>query len=183
MCTFHDAKLMTKVLRRAFAGRKIEISHSETLEIVAGQFGFAYWNVLTAKIDATKNETGNMAGNGTMLQPAIPVFRIFSIEKAMGFYQGFLGFAVDWEHRFDDNFPLCCQVSRDDMTLHLSEHAGDASPGARAFVYMTGVAVFHAELTSKDYRYMKPGINDRPGGKELEVSDPFSNRITFCDRK
>ena len=116
-----------------------------------------------------------------MLQPAIPVFRIFSIEKAMEFYQGFLGFTVDWEHRFDDNFPLYCQVSRGDMTLHLSEHVGDASPGARAFVYITGIAAFHAELTSKDYRYMKPGINDQLWGKELEVSDPFSNRITFCE--
>lgn len=183
MRTFHDAKLMAKILRRAFTDRKIEISHSETLEIISSQFGFANWDVLAAKIDATKNETGNMAGNGTMLQPSIPVFRIFSIEKAMEFYQGFLGFTVDWEHRFDDNFPLYCQVSRDDMTLHLSEHAGDASPGARAFVYMTGVAAFHAELTSKDYRYMKPGINDQPWGKELEVSDPFSNRITFCEPK
>ncbi len=182
MRTFHDAKLMAKILRQAFVGRKIEISHSEILEIIASQFGFANWNVLAAKIDATKNETGNMAGNGTMLQPAIPVFRIFSIEKTMEFYQGFLGFTVDWKHRFDDNFPLYCQISRDDLTLHLSEHAGDASPGARAFVYMTGVAAFHAELTSKDYRYMKPGINDQPWGKELKFPIPSATESRSASR-
>ena len=36
MRTFHDAKLMAKILRQAFVDRKIEISHSEILEIIAG---------------------------------------------------------------------------------------------------------------------------------------------------
>jgi hypothetical protein len=31
----------------------------------------------------------------------IPILRIFSVEKAKEFYCGFLGFTVDWEHRFD----------------------------------------------------------------------------------
>ena len=34
-------------------------------------------------------------------QRAVPVFRIFSLEKAREFYLDFLGFKVDWEHRFD----------------------------------------------------------------------------------
>jgi catechol 2,3-dioxygenase-like lactoylglutathione lyase family enzyme len=39
-----------------------------------------------------------------MTQPmfqGIPIFRIFDVEKAKDFYVGFLGFRVDWEHRFD----------------------------------------------------------------------------------
>ena len=115
-------------------------------------------------------------------QSAIPILRIFSVEKAMEFYQGFLGFTIDWEHRFDDNFPLYCQVSRGGLTLHLSEHHGDASPGARVFVPMEGIAAFHAELQTKNYRYMKPGLETQPWGKEVTVTDPFSNRITFCER-
>jgi hypothetical protein len=31
---------------------------------------------------------------------AIPIFRIFDVAKAKEFYVGFLGFQVDWEHRF-----------------------------------------------------------------------------------
>jgi len=31
-----------------------------------------------------------------------PVLRIFDVEKAKDFYFGFLGFSVDWEHRFED---------------------------------------------------------------------------------
>jgi hypothetical protein len=33
----------------------------------------------------------------------VPVLRIFDIAKADEFYQGFLGFSVDWDHRFDPN--------------------------------------------------------------------------------
>ena len=35
----------------------------------------------------------------------VPIFRIFDEQKAMEFYIDFLGFALDWEHRFEENFP------------------------------------------------------------------------------
>ena len=44
----------------------------------------------------------------------VPILRIFDVAKADEFYQGFLGFKVDWDHRFDDNAPLYRQVSRGD---------------------------------------------------------------------
>jgi hypothetical protein len=56
------------------------------------------------------------------------------------------------------------QVSRANLVLHLSEHHGDASPGATAFVPMTNIEAYHAELGAKKYRYMKPGIERRPWG-------------------
>jgi hypothetical protein len=36
----------------------------------------------------------------------VPVLRVFDINKADEFYLGFLGFKVDWDHRFDPNAPL-----------------------------------------------------------------------------
>jgi len=179
--TFKDAKSMAKTLRQAIAARNVEISHSTALEIVARQFGYENWNILAARIDAENVRTGE-AQEGVSMQAAIPIFRIFSVEKAMEFYRDFLGFNVDWEHRFGDNFPLYAQVSRSGFRLHLSEHAGDASPGARAFIHVTGIEELHAELTARNYRYMKPGLEDQPWGKELMVTDPFSNRITFCEQ-
>lgn len=172
---------MAKALREAVAARNVEISHSTALEIVARQFGYENWNILAAKIEADNVGT-NEAQAVVSMQAAIPIFRIFSVEKAMEFYRGFLGFNVDWEHRFGDDFPLYAQVSRSGFRLHLSEHAGDASPGARAFIHMTGIKALHAELTARNYRYMKPGLEDQPWGRELVVTDPFSNRITFCEQ-
>jgi hypothetical protein len=46
------------------------------------------------------------------------VLRIFNIEKADEFYKGFLGFTVDWDHRFDPGAPLYRQISRGNLILH-----------------------------------------------------------------
>jgi catechol 2,3-dioxygenase-like lactoylglutathione lyase family enzyme len=116
------------------------------------------------------------------LSPAIPIFRIFSIDKAREFYVDFLGFKWEWEHRFSEDAPLYAQISRDAMTLHLSEHFGDATPGSALFVPMKGIDEWHAELTQKNYRHARPGVETMPWGRVLSVSDPFGNRISFCER-
>ncbi|SMF40337.1 hypothetical protein SAMN02982989_1823 [Xaviernesmea oryzae] len=181
MRDFRDAKLMAKSLREALAERKVDVTHSETLELVAAQFGYDNWNILAAKIDAA--EPRQRKTEAVSIQPAIPIFRIFSVDKAMEFYRGFLGFNVDWEHRFGENSPLYCQISRSGMLMHLSEHAGDASPGARVFVPMQGIRAFHADLIGQNYPYMRPGLEQADWGLEVTVIDPFSNRITFCERE
>jgi uncharacterized glyoxalase superfamily protein PhnB len=113
-----------------------------------------------------------------------PVLRMFSVEKAKAFYLDFLGFTLDWEHRFEDGMPLYIQVSRGDLTLHLSEHHGDGSPGAVVFVAMTGIDDFHREITAKGYAYLRPGIEDCEwNAREMTVTDPFGNRIRFTEYK
>ncbi|MDI7862242.1 VOC family protein [Rhizobiaceae bacterium n13] len=180
MRDFRDAKLMAKALRQALAARNNDISHGEALEIVASQFGLDQWNVLAARIEKAQVEAGTEP-EPIVVKPAIPIFRIFDVAKAMEFYRDFLGFTLDWEHRFGDNFPLYCQISRSRMLLHLSEHSGDASPAARVFVPTTGVVAYQAELAGKNYRYMRPGLQKVPWGVEMEVIDPFGNRVTFCE--
>ncbi|MGF6771258.1 catechol 2,3-dioxygenase-like lactoylglutathione lyase family enzyme [Paraburkholderia sp. GAS199] len=115
------------------------------------------------------------------LAPAIPIIRIFSEDKAREFYVDFLGFTVEWEHRFEDNFPLYMQVRRSDLVLHLSEHHGDATPGSAIFVPVREIESLHAELQGKHYRFGKPGVETLPWGKVLETIDPFGNRIRFCE--
>ena len=117
----------------------------------------------------------------TVLQ-TIPILRIFSVEKAREFYVEFLGFTVDWEHRFDDTAPLYMQVSRGALVLHLSEHHGDACPGSTVFVRMKGLDAYHREITSKGYRYLRPRIERAPwNANVMEVIDPFGNRIRFSE--
>jgi catechol 2,3-dioxygenase-like lactoylglutathione lyase family enzyme len=114
---------------------------------------------------------------------SIPIVRIFDEAKAREFYVGFLGFSVDWEHRFAADAPLYMQVSRGDCVLHLSEHYGDASPGAGIRIDTTELDAFHAELTAKRYKYARPGINEQPWGREVAVKDPFGNRLIFGEAK
>jgi len=180
MRTYLDAKAMAKAMREALAAKELSLSHSEALEIVARQFGADTWNVLSAKIDAAEDKAG---AGGIAFQQAVPIVRIFDVAKAHEFYLGFLGFTVDWEHRYGDNFPLYTQVSRAGLRLHLSEHAGDATPGCNMCVYMSGIRAFHKELIDKKYRYMRPGLEDEGTRLEVTVIDPFQNRIRFMELK
>ena len=110
----------------------------------------------------------------------VPIFRIFDEAKAREFYVGFLGFQVDWEHRFEEAAPLYMQISRDGLVLHLSEHHGDACPGSTTLVQTTGLEAYHREITAKGYRFMRPGIEVAPWtARVMEVIDPFGNRLRF----
>ena len=51
MHTPRDPKAMAKNLRQALAERRIEITHSDSLECVARQFGWRDWNTLAAQLD------------------------------------------------------------------------------------------------------------------------------------
>lgn len=177
MRDFRDAKAMAKAMREELAAKGLDITHSEALEIVARQLGLANWNILSARIEGEKAE------DRIAFDAAVPIVRIFDVAKAHEFYLGFLGFKVDWEHRYGPNFPLYTQVSRGALRLHLSEHAGDATPGGNMVVYMKGIRALHRELSARHYRYMKPGLEDEGTRLEVEVIDPFGNRIRFMELK
>jgi len=114
----------------------------------------------------------------------IPILRIFSIEKAREFYLDYLGFHLDWEHRFDDNAPRYLQVSRDGLVLHLSEHYGDSSPGTAFHVQGKGVREFHAELVAKNYGYVRHGVVETLWGTiQLKILDPFGNQLFLEEPK
>lgn len=110
-----------------------------------------------------------------------PVLRSFDAGLARAFYLDYLSFAVDWEHRFEPTLPLYMQISRAGLVLHLSEHHGDASPGACVFVRMTGLVAFHAELLGKKYAALRPGIERKDWGQEMVLTDPFMNHLRFCE--
>ena len=117
-----------------------------------------------------------------ILHQTIPILRIFDVAKAREFYLDYLGFSVDFEHRFHDGAPLFMGISRDGLPLFLSEHHGDGSPGAHVRIDTSGLNDLSAELAGKEYRYMNPEIQEQPWGmRELQVVDPFGNRLIFSE--
>lgn len=116
------------------------------------------------------------------LSRTTPILRIFDEAKAREFYLGFLGFELVFEHRFEPGLPLYMGVRRDGCTLHLSEHHGDASPGAAMRIEVTDIDALCAELRSREYRYARPEVAEMPWGtRDFTVTDPFGNRLTFTD--
>ena len=115
-----------------------------------------------------------------------PILRIFDYDKALEFYIDWLGFRIDWEHR-PAGSPAYLQVSLGDVVLHLSEHHGDSSPGARVFIddYQQ-LTAFQRQLLMKHYKYNRPGLDAPfydPTALEMSVIDPFGNRLTFVERR
>jgi catechol 2,3-dioxygenase-like lactoylglutathione lyase family enzyme len=174
MRTYHDAKAIAKTLREQLAARKITLSHSECLELVARELGVDNWNLLAAKL----------RGDGVHLAAAVPIMRIFDAHKAREFYVDFLGFKFDWIEETDwkpGPRPLYTQISRGELVLHLSEHHGDASPGSNAYVMVNDIDALHGELSGKNYTYNKPDIEKVAWGRSLQVYDPFGNRLRFTE--
>ncbi len=114
--------------------------------------------------------------------PTTPVLRIFDEDKAREFYVDFLGFHVDWEHRFEPDLPLYSRVSRDRCVLHLSGHHGDSCPGARVRIETRDLRAFQESLLARNYKHARPGLCEQPWGSiEMTVTDPFGNRLTFFE--
>lgn len=113
-----------------------------------------------------------------------PILRIFNYDKAIEFYINWLGFKTDWEHK-PNHAPIYMQVSLRDVVFYLSEHHGDASPGAHIFVEgFSSLKDFHTQITDKKYKYNTPGLEVpewNPKAITVTVSDPFGNRITFLE--
>ena len=110
----------------------------------------------------------------------IPILRMFDVDKARAFYLDYLGFKVDFEHRFDPTSPLYMGISRGAAVLNLSEHHGDACPGSAVRIPVGDIDRLHSELVAKKYAYYRASIQDMPWGlREMRVLDPFGNRILF----
>lgn len=117
------------------------------------------------------------------LSHAVPIFRMFDLEKAKEFYLDFLGFNLDWENQLDESSPVYMQVSKDNCILHLSEHFGDSCPGGSVRIETQELRLYHQQLNEKQYRHARPGLHEMPWGTlDMPIDDPFGNRLVFsCD--
>lgn len=114
-----------------------------------------------------------------------PILRSFDEKKAREFYIDFLGFEVEFEHRFGENFPLYMGIVQSACRIHLSEHYGDVMPGGGMRIRVDDLNQYAKELASKDYRYAKPGPPEKKpwGSVELTITDPFGNKLTFVQEE
>lgn len=113
----------------------------------------------------------------------VPILRIFDKEKTKEFYVDWLGFTINWEHRFEENLPLYMQVSKAGIVLHLSEHHGDCVPGGKVYIECDGLREYHKQLLDKNYSFNRPGLETASWGSlEMTVIDPFGNKLLFTEK-
>lgn len=74
-----------------------------------------------------------------MAQTVTPQFRITDALRSIAFCVDGLGFKIDWEHRFEPEFPVFMQLTRAGQTIFLTEHAGDCQVGRAAYFVVPDV--------------------------------------------
>lgn len=117
-----------------------------------------------------------------MESQTIPIIRIFDENRAKDFYLGFLGMSLDWEHRFEEDFPIYMQVSKENLVFYLSEHSGNCNPGSKVFVNVSDLDTLFQEIVSRPYKYNRPSIEKASWGDScFTVTDQFSNKVLFND--
>jgi len=109
----------------------------------------------------------------------IPTFRINNYDEAIKFYVDFLGFTVDWEHRFSPAEPVYMQIARNGLVIHLSENKRFLS-GCIIFIETKEIETFQSELKNKHSQFFVPEIEiTNWGTKQIEIKDPFENLLRF----
>jgi catechol 2,3-dioxygenase-like lactoylglutathione lyase family enzyme len=112
-----------------------------------------------------------------------PQLRMTNWARTRAFYVDGLGFAVEWEHRFEPNFPVFAEISRDGLALFLTEHAGDCQPGGACYIVLDDIDAFHQEIVARGIRPAEPPEEAPWGVKEMLVIDPDGNRLRFANPK
>ncbi|MFD5654971.1 glyoxalase superfamily protein [Streptomyces sp. NPDC127039] len=103
-----------------------------------------------------------------MDEEVIPILRVADAAASVAWYER-LGFARQWEHRFEPGFPAFVEVARGRMRLFLSEHEGDARPDTLVYLRMRDVDAVAAEFGVR--------VEEAPWARETELHDPDGNRL------
>ncbi|KUL64325.1 MULTISPECIES: glyoxalase superfamily protein [unclassified Streptomyces] len=103
-----------------------------------------------------------------MDEEVIPILHVEDAAAAVVWYER-LGFAKQWEHRFEPGLPAFVEVARGGVRLFLSEHEGDARPDTLVYLRVRDVEAVASEFGAQ--------VNDAPWAREIELRDPDGNRL------
>jgi len=116
-----------------------------------------------------------------MEQRVTPQLRMTNWDRSHAFYIDGLGFAVDWLHRFEPGFPVFASITREGLTLFLTEHAGDCQLGGAAYIVVDDVDALFREISERGVQPVEPPEDAPYGRREMLVVDPDGNRLRFAN--
>src|SRR6266852_3770174 len=91
MRDFRDAKAMAQTLRESLTTKAINVSHSESLELVSKMLGVSDWNTLSALLQADRRDTGT-----SVVRPRTAAANYLAVQRNS---------AID-EPRFEDVYEI-----------------------------------------------------------------------------
>jgi catechol 2,3-dioxygenase-like lactoylglutathione lyase family enzyme len=152
-------------------------------EIVAVEAGFRNWAALKAGIHDLAQPSPVEAGS-PILAGAVPILFVREVAAAAAFYEGKLGFHIDFLH---GKPPFYASVSRDHAALHLRfvHETNFAELAARepalilATIEVANVKVLFQEYESRQVDFAQRLVRQPWGGLDFHVRDPDGNVISF----
>jgi catechol 2,3-dioxygenase-like lactoylglutathione lyase family enzyme len=113
--------------------------------------------------------------NSPRFDAVTPRLPVEDVEQALVFYIEKLGFDLGWKW----GEPVThANVCRNSVSFDLILVPPTRQGTAMAYVQVSGVDAYHAELTEKSVKVS--AVDDRPYGmRDFEVVDPCGNRIAF----
>lgn len=112
-----------------------------------------------------------------MNQRVFPQLRMTNWERTRAFYGDGLSFSVDWEHRFEPGSPVFAQLTRDGLSLFLTEHAGDCQVGGGAHFVVDDVDALSGEIRGRGVKPAELPGETPWGTREMIVVDPDGKRL------
>ncbi len=109
-----------------------------------------------------------MPSTSTPREEVVPILRVVDAEASALWYAR-LGFRIDHVHRFEPHLPAFVTLVRNEITVFLSEHIGDARPGSLVYLRVHDLDSIATEFGVD--------IEDSPWGRELDLTDPDNNRL------
>ena len=152
-------------------------------EIVAVEAGFSDWAALKAGIDDRVQPSPADASAPT-LKSAVPILFVRDVAAAAAFYEGNLGFQIDFLH---GKPPFYGSVSRDAVRLHLrfvhqtnfTELAAREGGLILATIQVANVKALFQEFEARRVDFAQRLVRQPWGGLDFHVRDPDGNAISF----
>jgi catechol 2,3-dioxygenase-like lactoylglutathione lyase family enzyme len=152
-------------------------------EIVAVEAGFRNWTALKAGTDDLTQPSRLDAGGATLIG-AVPILFVRDVAEAAAFYEGKLGFHIDFLH---GKPPFYGSVSRDRAHLHLrfvhqtnfAELAAREDSLILATIEVANVKALFQEYEARNVDFAQRFVRQAWGGLDFHVRDLDGNVISF----
>lgn len=152
-------------------------------EIVAVEAGFSDWAALKAGIDDLA-QPSPVDASAPSLKSAVPILFVRDVAAAGDFYEGKLGFRIDFLH---GKPPFYGSVSRDSVCLHLrfvhqtnfTELAAREGSLILATIEVANVKALFQEYEARGVDFPQRLVRQPWGGLDFHVRDPDGNVISF----
>ena len=116
--------------------------------------------------------------HGATLTHCTPILRVEDADRAIAFYTS-IGFAENWRHQFEEDWPVFASIGRDDIQLFLSEHTGDGVFGVHLFVRVSDVDTFHAACVDAGVTVATAPADMPFGVRQMSLKDADGNILIF----